>query len=229
MSYFQDPELAKHLATAEVIIFDMNGLIVDDEPIQLQAVNEVLFPHGIQLSSQQWINQCVGRRPLEYFQEMLTGENWTTAKLQALCDDKELAYEKLIQAHVKALVRPGFLDFFNDLVKSPHHQIALATSTARQGMETILGKKGLNLMTKFDFMICGDEVSRAKPDPEIYLKARDAFPTKKHFLVFEDSAFGVQSAVASGCQCIAVPNDFTKNQDLSLATRRITNFRSNTN
>jgi len=226
VSYFRDPELEKILTAAEVVVFDMNGLIVDDEPIQLQAVNEVLQPYQIQLNETDWIQKCVGRSPLEYFQKMLVGSVWNLEKWQALCEAKELAYEKLIGQLVVDLVRPGFLDFFRYLTQSPKYKIALATSTARRGMEIILGENGLNLFSHFDFTVCGDDVQRAKPDPEIYLNVRQFFSTKKRFLVFEDSAFGVESAILAGCECVAVPNIFTQQQDLSKATILISNFLS---
>jgi len=223
--YFQDTTLADLLAQTDVVIFDMNGLIVDDEPVQLEAVNEVLAPYEIQLSDEQWISQCVGRKPVEYFRELLASHNLSEVVFAQLCDAKEHAYERRIGAEgqVQALIRPGFEAFFSFLTQSPH-RIALATSTTRRGMETILGERGLGILASFDFVICGDEVSKAKPHPEIYNKVREHFGDEKSYLVFEDSEFGVKSATNANCTCIAVPNAFTKQQDLSLATYTIGNF-----
>jgi len=225
--YFQDHTLADLLAKTDVVIFDMNGLIVDDEPVQLEAVNEVLAPYEVRLSDEQWISQCVGRKPVEYFRELLVSQNMSDADFTQLCDAKEHAYERRIGAEgqVQALVRPGFEAFFSFLTQS-HHRIALATSTTRRGMETILGERGLNILEFFDFVICGDEVSKAKPHPEIYSKVRQHFGDEKSYLVFEDSEFGVKSATNANCTCIAVPNAFTQQQDLSMATDIIEGFKN---
>ncbi len=212
------------ISWAEVIVFDMNGLIVDDEPIQLEAVNQVIEPFREPLSESQWKLQCVGRKPVEYLKELLPASEFPMNKLQLLAEEKERVYGAKISSKVKDLVRPGFLDFFNEIVEWDDVKVALATSTTREGVRIILGESGLNLESQFDFIICGDEVSQAKPNPEIYRKVQSTFSQDSNFLVFEDSAFGLQSAVASGSQCIVVPNDFTIEQCFDSASLIIPDF-----
>jgi beta-phosphoglucomutase-like phosphatase (HAD superfamily) len=100
----------------------------------------------------------------------------------------------------------------------------LATSTTRTGATIILGKNGLNIFNSFDIVITGDEVKRAKPDPEIYNSVRSQLGDALTYLVFEDSPSGVASARGAGMSCIAVPNRFTANQNFTEADLVITSL-----
>lgn len=80
-----------------------------------------------------------------------------------------------------------------------------------------MGPDNLDILGMFDHVITGDQVAKAKPDPEIYLILKTKFSKENSYLVFEDSKTGVISAKAAAASCIAVPNEFTIEQDLSMA------------
>jgi beta-phosphoglucomutase-like phosphatase (HAD superfamily) len=103
--------------------------------------------------------------------------------------------------------------------------LAVATSAHPDEVESILGKKGLGIRDLFSHLITGDQVSRSKPDPEIYETLTDRTGIPPHLtLVFEDSGPGITASTAAGLPCIAVPNDYTRGQDFSTALCVVTDL-----
>lgn len=219
MMYFNEKRMDNILQSAEVVIFDMNGLIIDDEPVHMQAVNHVLSDFNIRIDDSFWINECVGYKPQDVFTKAFAcnGLNKEISELKEIVKKKDVVYENLITNNLSDKVREGALDIIDYVSINEKKQIALATSNTRKAMEIIIGTDGLNLFDKFDFIICGDQVIESKPNPEIFLKVRDFFKNANNFLVFEDSVPGVISAKRAEAICIAVPSICTNGQDFSEA------------
>lgn len=213
MMYFEFEEADSIYRQTTVIVFDLNGLIIDDEPLQLEATNVALRSHNVHLDGNTWIKKCVGKKPLEYLPEII-GDLFPYLEAQKVIAHKDAIYRSLL-ACADRLVRPGFFSLLAN-AKANNKAVALATSTSKDGVDAILALPELNA-PQFDFVICGDDVDRAKPDPMIYNKVRLHFGPAAHFLVFEDSESGVKSAAAAHMKCFAVPNFFTAKQDLSQA------------
>jgi HAD superfamily hydrolase (TIGR01509 family) len=218
--YFLDPQIDALVNASDVIVFDLSGLLVDDEPIQLQATNDALAPYGLALSEEEWIEVCVGHKPSEYLPRMIQGSSG--ADIARLIEYKDTIYEKLVAGRAKDLARPGALSLLR-YARISKKSTALATSTTRTGATIILGKDGLNILNSFNIVITGDEVKRAKPDPEIYHRVRSQLGDVT-YLVFEDSPSGVASARGAGMSCIAVPNRFTAAQNFAKADLVITSL-----
>jgi len=213
--YFKDLLLAAHMKLADVVVFDMNGTIVDDEPVQLRASNDVMNRFGIDLTEDDFIKHCVGRKPREWMSEMLPQVR--DLQLEWLMAEREDAYARRVAAVVKDLARPGAVDMIKSVAAHPEKKLALATSSSSHNAGVILGPSGLNVMHLFDFVITGAEVKQGKPHPEIYDRVRKAFPAARSFLVIEDTQQGVTAAKASRMTCLAFPNRFTAGQDFSAA------------
>ncbi len=224
--YFSNPALAGYLAESGVIVFDMNGLIVDDEPVQLQATNAALRKEGYdtQLSERQWVDWCVGRKPREWLPLVLQHAAPDEEAILRIMGSKDAIYAEMIGFEARGIVRAGFYELIESIKKQSGKKLAVATSTTRGGMEIILGERNLNVLHLFDYAVCGDQVAQAKPDPEIYLKVKAHFGENLRYLVFEDSSPGIISAAGAGMTCIAVPNRFTIFQDLSMAAAVIDNM-----
>jgi HAD superfamily hydrolase (TIGR01509 family) len=219
--YFHDPQIDAFVKDSDAIVFDLSGLLVDDEPIQLQATNEALAPYGVTLSEREWIEICVGHKPGEYLPSMVRGSS--SADIERLIRRKDMIYEKLIAGKARDLARPGALSLLR-YVQNSKKGTALVTSTTRVGATMILGEHGLNVWESFDVIVTGDDVERAKPDPEIYNRVRSRLGNVSEFLVFEDSPTGVASAKGAGMSCIAVPNRFTVGQNFYLSDLVITSL-----
>jgi beta-phosphoglucomutase-like phosphatase (HAD superfamily) len=85
---------------------------------------------------------------------------------------------------------------------------------------------GLQIAPYFEAIVSGLDVANVKPSPDIFLKAaRDLAVDPSECLVLEDAEKGVIAAHRAGMRCVAVPNDFTKHHDFSMATRVCSSLR----
>jgi HAD superfamily hydrolase (TIGR01509 family) len=101
-------------------------------------------------------------------------------------------------------VMPGLL---NLLAYLDRMQIAKAVATTTFREKTYERLDRMGLLDRFDYILCGDEVHKRKPDPEIYCKVISHFNVKpENALVLEDSVYGVESACRAGIPCIMIPS-----------------------
>lgn len=115
-------------------------------------------------------------------------------------------------------------NFKETLIKlSKTYKIAIASGANKEAVDDTL--KIYEITKYFDFKIGGDEVKRAKPSPEIFLKAAQGLNLNpKECVVIEDALMGLQAAKSANMKCIMVEDDITKNQDHSLADGKITDM-----
>jgi beta-phosphoglucomutase-like phosphatase (HAD superfamily) len=201
--YFIDPTIDKAFEQMSVVVLDLNGLLVDDEPAQRAATNQALLEYGVSFSIGQWETHCVGRSALEYLPEFVP--RITHAEVARVLKLKNEAYDTLIRVTGGAAWKPGATALLSWLIQREIPR-ALATSTSRDNLETLDRVIGLQKSAQFDFIVCGDEVERAKPDPAIYLAVQRALGERQPFLALEDSTNGLRSAVGAGMRCILVPS-----------------------
>lgn len=236
--YFNNPVLQKTIDNAKLIIFDVNGLIIDDEPIQLEAVNLALKSMNyIPIDKSYWIQHCVGHRADSYFRRIIykntsekssnggIGDNRIVSDLIKI---KNQYYIRRLKKKIFSIVRKGFLSFIEYLYNRKAYtnlKLAIATSAVNDEAEAIIGSYGLNIKGYFDYIVTGSDIKKSKPDPEIYLKLiQKANIRPEYGLVFEDSEMGVEAASATGMNVIAIPNEFTKNQNFNKAKYVISNL-----
>ena len=99
---------------------------------------------------------------------------------------------------------PGVPELLDDL-DDQGYRVAVATTTSRELTEHRLKKMGV--YDRFEYILCGNEVVKRKPDPEIYLKVLNALELRQEeVLVLEDTGYGVAAASAAGCDVIMVPS-----------------------
>jgi len=95
-------------------------------------------------------------------------------------------------------------------------RMAIATGSPRKLMELAIEQLGLT--GYFEYMLPSDEIVSGKPDPEIYLRTIHALGLPPdECIVLEDSSNGALSGHLAGCYVLAVPSDYTRNQDFSFA------------
>ncbi len=106
---------------------------------------------------------------------------------------------------------------------SKNYKIAIASGA---NIEAVIDTLKIYGITKyFDFKIGGDQVKRAKPNPEIFLNAAKGIGLKpEECVVIEDAAMGLQAAKAANIKCIMVDDVITASQDHSAADGKIENF-----
>ncbi|MFJ7826602.1 HAD family hydrolase [Psychrobacillus sp. NPDC096623] len=187
------------------VIFDFDGLIVDTETTWYEAFKEVFWEsHQISLDLEGY-SQCIGTGNdvlYPYFRE-ITGDS---VNCELIEEYATLRYEEKMKVPV---LREGVKEYL-DAAKQKNMKIALASSSSKQWVHTYL--KRLNIIDYFEVINTKDDVSKIKPDPELYHKTlMDLGLSPKETIVFEDSLNGLSAAKKAGIRCIIVPNNVTRN------------------
>ncbi|MGE0598707.1 MAG: HAD family hydrolase [Dehalococcoidia bacterium] len=186
----------------DAVIFDMDGVLVDGEPLHFETVNELLGREGKSISLELY-KPYMGTKT--GWQDMITD-----FKLQHPRDYYSPIYRELVLARYRerAEALPGALSLVTAL-RMDRLPLAVASSSIRPWVEACLGRIGLG--KAFDALVTGSEVTNGKPDPEIYLLAAEKLgidPTR--CLAFEDAPAGIESAKRAGMTVWAVRTEYTQ-------------------
>lgn len=193
------------------VIFDFNGILVDDEHVHFELFREVLAEEGITLTERQYHEVYLGYDDRRCFEEALKDAGRAVGPRRI----DELVARKAGRYVARA---EGGLRFFPGAAAcvaaiAGRWPVAINSGALRPEIEFALGKMGL--LRRVSAIISAEVATRCKPDPEGYLLALDALRAAHgddleagHCLVFEDSLAGIQSAKAAGMWAIGVPNTY---------------------
>lgn len=188
----------------KAVVFDMDGTIADSEKIAQKVTRDFFQKRGIVLTKEEekimfgltWkdlVREILKSRGLQYNQNIKN-----TLKER---------YVRTMSRDVKAL--PGVYDLLTEINKNL--KVALATNSRRREVDIIFDKLGFH--EYFHLKLARDHVKKAKPDPEIYLKAADIFGIKPfECVVFEDSIIGLMAAKAAGMKRVAIVNTYSREE-----------------
>jgi HAD superfamily hydrolase (TIGR01509 family) len=181
------------------VLFDMDGLLVDTEPLWFETEAEVMARLGATWTKADQ-EQLLGG-------SMESTVGYLLAKATRPAPPREVArwmIEGMLKraAEGRIVVRPGARELVNEVAVAaiPY---ALVTGSQRQFTDAVLASTGF----RFPVTVCGDDVTATKPAPDPYLlaaKLLDADPA--NCVALEDSPNGVASATSAGCHVIAVPS-----------------------
>jgi HAD superfamily hydrolase (TIGR01509 family) len=187
----------------KLIIFDLDGVLINSKDIHFNALNLALNEFG---------NEFIITRD----EQDSTFEGLTTrSKLEILTKTKNLPEElhqyvwKLKQVYSAALftsVSPDqeLVNLFK-FIRSSGIKIAVASNSIRETLDSCL--RSLGLLDLIDYSLSNEDVNLPKPSPEIYNKAMDYFDTTpEHTVIFEDSPIGLTAAYATGAMVEPVRN-----------------------
>lgn len=197
----------------QAAVFDLDGLMIDSEPLQLRAINQALALAGVELTEADWM-RLVGQKSIEIIRQLKDRYQFDRdpAEIEAAKLD---AYRQIIQEKDALKLMPGVWEAVR-ACQSLHLKLALASSSVQVDIVVILTKFGFD--STFDAVVSGDQVAVGKPDPAIFLEtARRLAVDPRNCLVLEDSPGGVAAANAAGMFSVAIPNRFTVHQDFRLA------------
>lgn len=193
----------------KAVIFDMDGLLIDNEPIWRASHMAMLAKRGFTVS-QDDVRDMAGKGTLhiiELWRQRFGG--WTPEEDEVVC--KEVFDEVQKRTEQSAVALPGV----TTLVKALHDRglpIAVASSSPM-----FLIKSGLKKIEIYDYIPVihsGIDEAHPKPAPDVYLSAAKSLGIQpEECLVFEDSPSGIKAAKAAGMKCVAVPEP---GRDLSL-------------
>lgn len=193
------------------VIFDFNGILVDDEPIHMELFQKVLGEEGMTLTEKDYYARYLGLDDRGAFKAAYRdhGRKIDEAMLAELVRRKARHYRETIGKRM--VVFPGVKQLVPEL--SSRFPLAIASGALRGEIDLILQSIGLN--TYFQVIISAEDVSEGKPSPEIFLTALRALNQRSpgghpilptECLVIEDSREGVLGARRAGIKCLAVTN-----------------------
>lgn len=196
----------------EGIIFDIDGVLVETEYFQWQGWVEVLKPHGKSISQIEYL-QYAGKQGDIIEVELIKNFNLPVKKNELLERKKELVFDWIAK---KSLQRMLFAKETVEYFWDKNIKVACATGSPKE--EALLKLEKVGLLPFFQIVISGSDVKKGKPFPDTYLLAAESIGLKpEQCLAFEDTQYGVASAKSAGLLCLAIPNEFSNEQDFSQA------------
>lgn len=190
------------------IIFDFNGIVVDDEPIHLEMFRKVLREEGISLTTEDYYAHYLGMDDRGCFKAAYhnQGRDLDEAELAELVRRKAAYYQEALKKGLT--VFPGVKDLIRKLAAS--YPLAIASGALRGEIEEIL--ESFALRRYFQVIVSTEDVTKGKPSPEIFLKALALLNQQlqsdsirpSECLVIEDSKEGILGAQRAGMKCLAV-------------------------
>ncbi len=198
------------------VIFDLDGLICDTEPLYMRATNIVLDAAGAnyQFQGDEYGHTLTGKSVVlnsEYLRQRFSLD----ASAQDIAVATLAVFNVLISNPKNVQAMPG-LDALLEYCQSARLNIAVASGSYPEHVAKMLD--ALNLTHTFPVIAGSDDTVKRKPAPDIYLRALERMRARaEDSIAIEDSLSGVRAARAAGIFVIAVKNDFTRSHDLSEA------------
>lgn len=203
-------------AEIRALILDMDGVIINSNPLHRAAWAEYSRRHGIE-TTEEMQTRMYGRRNDEIVRDFL-GAHLTDAEVFEHGAAKERLYRELMEPRLPEALVPGVREFITRHANLP---MALATNAEPANVDFVLD--GARLRNFFAAIVDGHQVGRPKPHPEIYLRAADLLGVAPEFcVVFEDSTTGVEAGLAAGMRVVGVS---TTHEALSGVSLQVDDFR----
>ena len=191
---------------SEAVIFDMDGVIVDSEPLHEQAFREVLDEigygrtHGLDFTAYYgmadrtvWKDFLAKHQPVQTLDELA---EWKQRRFFELLKEDEPVFEPL----------PELLEKL-----SPRYRLGLASGSAHRVIREVLALK--NLRRFFPVAVSAEDVVQGKPAPDIFLRTAELMKVlPERCWVIEDSVAGVEGALAAGMRVIGITNTLSASQ-----------------
>jgi beta-phosphoglucomutase family hydrolase len=199
----------------KAVIFDLDGVLVDSEPFSGEASSKALREFGIELTPEER-TRAFGRTDLDIasYAIKLRGLDLNPREL---VKRKDAVYSEIIKGKLRPMPHTRELI---ELLRSKGIPFALASSGTPGKIRATLSEIGFEDI--FDTIVSGEDISRGKPHPEIFLKAAEKLGMEPgDCLVVEDAQAGIEAAKAAGMRCIALRSPSTYGQDFSKADRII--------
>jgi HAD superfamily hydrolase (TIGR01509 family) len=200
----------------KAVIFDLDGVLLNTEPLQYQAWVNILKRRGIMFSEKGY-EHYAGRSTKSIAAEI--SKVYGIKSLESFTEEREAEIRRLVET--SELAKLPYADEAVSFFRKAGLRVAIATSTlGDMEMAAKVGKTGLDRM--FKTIVTEKDVApgRGKPNPDIYLKTAEKLGLKPgECLAIEDTIPGVKAAKAAGMACFIVQNKYTRNLDLSAADR----------
>jgi len=194
------------------VIFDFNGILADDDPIHMQALQRIAHEEGLTLTEEEYMDHYLPLNDQDCFQELWkkSGRAMEVEKLQQLIRRKSEYYFKAIDQ--RSVLFEGAPDAVRAAVGRGH--VAIASGASIGEIRHILSSAGL--LDCFSTIVAAEDVQRGKPDPEPFrlaftrLQQSCADLQPGECLAVEDSLGGIRSAQSAGMPCLGVAHSYPR-------------------
>ncbi|HSW99239.1 MAG TPA: HAD family phosphatase [Candidatus Saccharimonadales bacterium] len=189
----------------QAVLFDMDGVLLDSEPLHYEATKRTWARHGHHLTYDEYKRHFGGKTDKEGFTEYGKLVGMTTAAVRGLLAEKARAYQAVAAG---SAFQPcaGTLEYIDWLV-TQGVPIALVTGSLRAEAELVL--RAFRLENAFSALVAAEDVAHGKPHPEGYLKGAAALGVEPEAcIVVEDAPSGIAAARSAGMRCIALTTTY---------------------
>ncbi len=190
--------------TVKLCIFDLDGVICDTAKYHFIAWKNLANRLGINFTEED-NERLKGVSRMDSLEILLSlGEaKYTDEEKIKFSNEKNNEYVKLISNMTRDEVLPGVIDFITEL---KNRGIKIALGSVSKNAQTILER--LELTNYFDSIIDGNKVTKAKPDPEVFLNAaKELNIDTSECIVFEDAFEGIKAALAANMKCVGIGDE----------------------
>lgn len=211
-------EMLSMLRTPKAILFDMDGLMLNSEPLYERAWQQAGTDLGIQIDHEFYLS-CLGRRrsDSQLALKQLFGEHFPT---EIFWQKREQYWRHLVHQNGIPL-QPGLLPLIDQIDALG---LARAIATSNDSQSAIFCLQNAGLTGKFSTLLTGDRVAAGKPAPDIFLAAAQALGIDPvDCWVLEDSEAGIRGARAAGMTALMVPDMKAPSDEIRPLTHRILN------
>ena len=199
----------------KAILFDFNGVIVNDESIHQELIDEILLGENLRPSESEYREVCLGRSDRACLGDILSrrgrvvSENYLTKLIAA----KAKAYQQRLEQLENLPIYPDLKDFLAQ-IQARGLPMAVVTGALRVEAELVLNRAGI--ASYFRAIVAGDDLKASKPEPDGYLLAVERL-NRQDFnwqlqpsdcLAIEDTPAGIQAAKQAGIQVVGVANTY---------------------
>lgn len=202
----------------DAVVFDMDGVILDSEQLVYATWQELGEKYGFELKIEDY-RKCLGvtKTKAEEIMKECLGEDFPYQEYSK--EASKIFHERYDGGNIP--LKKGVVELLEGL-KTSGKLIALATSTRRESATKELSDVGL--LKYFDKVICGDDINKSKPDPDIYLMACEALGVEPACAVgIEDSYNGIRSSNSAGLMTIMVPDMIEPNAEIMELCHKVFN------
>ena len=179
------------------LIFDMDGVIVDNSDMHVQAYAIFLKRYGV---TTPFTPDLFGRRNEQILQMMLPAEIYESKGWRALSEEKEEVYRETFRDEIKPTA--GLLSLL-ECAKSNDIKCGIGSSACRLNVEFTMDITSIR--NYIDAWCCEDDVCNGKPNPEVYINTAAKMGLKpEECIVFEDATVGITAGKSAGCKVVAL-------------------------